>query len=196
MIRFLSFTLFAYLSVSILKGQALEDNLRYLDNSTLLKNGLYFNENQFKLNEPVQAEIKQIGEEQFLIKLNGDTLKDTVLWGFSINGKPYIWFEDSFNKIINLGKLCHFTHKELVEFSTVDAFGFPVVRTEVRLVHYYFDFEDTPLNYKVLNSKNIDSFLDKHQMNKNLKKNYKTNKRLMSTIRLINNTYPIYIPYE
>lgn len=185
-----------YLLIFKTLGQALDENVKQLDNNFLMKDGLYLDENQFKTNKPVDAEIRIIEKGEFIVEIDGDTINPLVTWGLAINGKPYVWYEDSYNKLINLGKICHFTHRELVEFNTVDAFGFPVVRTEERLVHYYFDFESVPIKFKLLNSSNIDIFLDEHKMNKNLKKNYKSNKRLMQTLRLINNTFPIYLSHE
>lgn len=177
-------------------SQALEENLKPFDNNFLMNDGVYLDALQFINNSPVSAEIEVLGDGQFLIQINGDTLRDTSLWGLSVNGKPYISFYGRFNKLINLGKICHFSHREIVEFSTVDAFGFPVIRTEERLVQYFFDFEKYPLEIKLLNSGNIDLFLDEHNMNKNLKKNYKSSKRLLHTLRYINNAYPIYLNYE
>lgn len=191
----LSTILILLFNASIVFGQALEENLRQLDNNFLFLDGLYLDFQQFKNNQPSEAEISIVNGD-FLIRYKGDTLKNITPWGISFNGKPCIFFDDDFDKLINLGKICHFSHKEIVEFNSVDAFGFPVVRREEQIVHYFFDIEKDSLKIHVLNSDNIDLFLDEHKMNKNLKKNYKTNKRLMYTLRLINNTFPIYMHYE
>lgn len=91
--------------------------------------GLYLNFDQLKNNNPIK--FNQI--INFTINSNNFSILDTIdniqfydsngvlnslskkeLWGYSVSGRPYIYFADKFNMLSNIGKISFFATTVLV----------------------------------------------------------------------------------
>ncbi len=177
-------------------GQALDEEVAFLDNNFLMNDGVYLSFDEFRSNSPNKAYLIKRHEDSIqFFTINGDSINRNI-WGYCINGRPYVYYNGEFNRIISLGKLCHFTNTELMEFTTVDAFGFPVTRREYRVNQLFFDVEKEQIDFRYLNRSNMEDVLEEINLGHSFKKELKSEKGLISILQTINRSIPIYITNE
>lgn len=171
-----------------------EDQILYRYNFAFEK-GIYLKYSEFQQNKPLF--IKPFERSGTTIKTFNDSANKLLpvnpnrVWGYTDGQQVYVAYEDAFWKILNIGKLNHFTAIIVTEYTTVDAFGFPVQRYTKTLNHLFFDF-DTGI-VQVLNKKNIKPYLENGVVKfKNMK--LKNTEDLILALQSINRVNPIYFP--
>ena len=118
-----------------------------------------------------------------------------LVWGYSDGKNIYISQEGAFWKLINIGKLSHFTAIVISRFPTVDAFGFPVDRYSKTLNQLFFDFSDGLV--KILNKENLMPYLENEAIDaKRLKRKLNRDEGLILALKSINQVQPIYFPVD
>ncbi len=160
--------------------------------------GIYLSFEEFKENAPSMKNayekrgddlyVKEDSSEKF-IRVDPDKV-----WGYSSGGNVYIALEDGFWRFIRIGALSHFTAVILVQFQTVDNFGFPVTQQSRSLRHMFLDFESGDVFE--LTSKNVEPFIEKEPL---LHKKYEKFKKirtpeLIQIIQAYNEIHPIRFP--
>lgn len=104
------------------------------DFSFYYKEGIYLDYNSFRNNSPVSLEsiiYPQTDDGLFFERIDTtETLifndkhgmsvpiKSDKIWGYSKNGKPYIFWADKFNLIPFVGSVCHFITTVTVRYTT------------------------------------------------------------------------------
>ncbi|MDD3739771.1 MAG: hypothetical protein PHH30_00885 [Bacteroidales bacterium] len=109
-------------------------NLTKYDFSFYYNEGVYLDFTSFRNNTPISLEsiiYPQSDDEYFFERI--DTVKTIVfidkygmnvslnadkIWGYSKNGKPYIYWADKFNLIPFIGSVCHFITTVTVKYTT------------------------------------------------------------------------------
>ncbi len=188
------------------------------DYSFKFKDGLYVDFSSFTNNSPIPFEsvIKPVFDNSFfdaldtanIISYNGKygntvTVYVSELWGYSKNGKPYIFWDGKFNLIPFVGKITHFiTRVKVIYRNYYDPFYSPygyapdASRTyqNEELKQYIINME----NGKVLeyNLENVSLFLkqDEYVYNEFMKlRKRKRTKQMFYYINLYNSRNPYYI---
>lgn len=182
-----------------LSAQAIEDNMRRYEAGFQFEKGIYLSFEAFVKNDPeLKVPFERSGSA---IKIYNDSaekmmyVNPDLVWGYSDGKHIYIAQDGAFWKIINLGKLSHFTAIVISRFPTVDAFGFPVDRYSKSLNHLFFDFADGKI--KFLNRENLMPYLENEAIDsKKLKRNLKKEEGLILALKAINKVQPIYFPID
>lgn len=112
------------------------------------------------------------------------------VWGYSINNNVYISYEDGFWKLINQGKLNHFSAIVIRYYQSYDSFGFMVNRATQVMTHLFFDRD----NGRVLTLEK-DNFKNYFEEDPKLEKYYKKlngNKtdKMILVLRAYNDRHP------
>jgi hypothetical protein len=177
-------------------GQAMDEDLIQFTDNYRFEEGVYLSFNEFKINKPSVKTFKVKGNS---IQLFNDSIKEYLpmnpdsVWAYSDSKNVYVSKEGQFWKIINLGKLCHFTAITLTKFQTVDTFGFPIERYSRTINHYFFDIGLGEV--VLLNEENLDVYLkDNLVLNKKFKKKIKKEIGLIVALKSYNELNPIYFP--
>lgn len=126
--------IFFALSLQHLYSQTDTTGLVKYDFSFSFKEGLYTDFNSFRNNTPLPFEslvYPDYADPDFFSQLDtantiifndkyGATagVSPSELWGFSRNGKPYIFYSDKSNLIPFVGSICHFITTVTVVYST------------------------------------------------------------------------------
>ena len=202
-------------------GQDTASLVKY-DYSFQFKDGLYITFSDLKNNNPVPYErvidppsdspdFFEMLDEAETISFNDQygaskEIKKSALWGYSKNGKPYVYWSDKFNLIPYIGNISYFMTTVKVYYTTggYDPFyssyyynNYYPVRTHQteELRQFLIDFgTGRVLDY---DSRNIEALLSKdpeiHKEYSKLGKR-KKNKKNLDYIRLYNNKFPLYMP--
>src|SRR5690606_29205123 len=101
-----------------------------------------------------------------------------------------ISYEDAFWKLINSGKLNHFTAIVLRSYQVIDPYGFPVEKVSKSLVHFFFERQRGEILY--LNKENMNRYMEEDTDLKKYYKKLKGNKteRLILTLKAYNQRNP------
>ena len=195
---------------------AQSDSLVAYDYSFSFKSGIYLNFNDFRNNSPLPFEsltYPDYSNNDFFDALDtisyityndkhgiSITLPYSSIWGFSKNGKPYIFWSEKTNLIPYVGSVCHFITSVKVLYSSYhDPFYDPYyynpsnrVYESEELRQFLIDMETGEiLEY---NLKNVETILKREpliydEFNKLSKR--KKNKQLFYFVRLYNERRPL-----
>lgn len=146
--------LFLFVAFSI-KGQ------NYVRPQIASQEGIFPEFEDFLKENPIPHKLVVRGSEVFFWD---ETLDREVkvppdeVWGYSINNNVYISYDGEFWKLINRGKLNHFSAIVVYYYQTYDSFGFMVNRASKTLTHLFFDIKDGVI--KNLNKENFEKYFD------------------------------------
>ena len=198
-----------------------KDTVKY-DFSFLFYDGIYLEYSNFKNNAPLNCNkiISPAGNAQdFFEKLNEAKtisfydengilveMDKSKIWGYSKNGRPYIYMTDKFNLIPTIGAISNFVAKIVVYHtnSYYDSFygynyynNYPRVYQTEELQQFLIDFETG--NVLPISVKNVESILSRlpelHKTYSKLRKRKKT-KKMFEYIRQYNEQMPIFFPID
>ena len=191
-----------------------DKNFRFID-------GIYFNFEQFKNNNPTNKNrlissldyesinfYEKLFENEIIFMFDDFGVKQQIdvnnLWGFSDNGIIYIRHEDDFNRIAIIGNICHFIANKTVYHSNYSPYNnyyydpySSQTTTSQELRQYIIDFKTGEVyNY---NYQNIEIILmndpelydEYHELSRRKRKKLK-----FVYIRKYNTKNPIFIPEE
>ena len=184
-------------SVVLLSSQSKND---YYYNQEEFVSGLYKTYDEFIYNKPsIQNElIKKSADLYFLDKTTNEEIfvDPNKVWGYAQKNNVYISYADNYWKLINTGKLNHFTAIVIHTYHTFDPYGFAQERVTKVLTHLFFDIDTGEI--KTLNRKNLQFYLDKDSELKKYYRNLKGNKeeKLILTLRAFNERHPVNSLYE
>lgn len=146
--------------------------------------GVYMGLDEFLENAPsYQRSLSKRGSE---LIMEGDSASEMIVidpnkvWGYSQGGNIYLSFEEAFWRIINIGRLCHFTAVIVTSFQTIDAFGFPTMQHSKSMEHLFLDTDSGEIYG--LNEEQLKPFLKKDPI---LLRKFES-KRRKKTVDLIN----------
>lgn len=163
----------------------------YFKNNSL-NDGAYKYHSEFIDNAPSYEIIEKKPSTLLVRDAFNDSLElqTSQVWGYTLNNNVYISHEGNFWKLINRGKLNHFTAIVLHYYQTVDPYGFAVERVSRSMVHFFFERESGEIFY--LNKENLKKFLDDDPILKKYYKKLKGNKteRLILTLKAYNERNP------
>ena len=198
---------------------AQKDTIKY-DFSFQFYDGIYLEYSNFKSNNPLSLNriISPAGNAQdFFEKLNeaktisfydenGILVNKSKIWGYSKNGKPYIYMMDKFILIPTIGAISNFVAKVTVYHtdSYYDPFYgynyynyYPKSYKTEELQQFLIDFETGSV--LPINIKNIESILlrfpELHKDYSKLGKRKKT-KKMFEYIKQYNEQVPIFFPID
>ena len=160
--------------------------------------GIYTTFEEFKRNDPaVITEFERRGSELYAYN---DSLEKMILidpakiWGYSQVGNIYISSNDSYWRIINIGRLAQFSAIAISVFRTVDSFGFPIEQETKSMQQLFLDME-TGKSY-ALTAENLTPYIDKEPLLKERFRNMKRvrDRELIVVLKAYNELHPIYFP--
>lgn len=165
----------------------------YVRPESNLKEGIYLDYQDFLYNTPLEVKLVKKGSDIFL--WNDSLKKEEILdpekvWGYSINNSVYVNYEAAFWKLINKGKLNHFSAIVIRYYQTYDSFGFMVNRASKELAHLFFDIGDGKI--KVLNKENFEKYFEEDpKLGKYYKKlNGNRTEKLILVLQAYNERHP------
>ena len=105
--------------------------------------GIYLSFEEFRLNKPAfKTDFERRGADVYIYNdsLEKMTLIDPQkVWGYSQAGNIYVSSNDSYWRIINIGRLAQFSAIAISVFRTVDSFGFPIEQETKRMEQLFLD---------------------------------------------------------
>jgi len=158
--------------------------------------GIYLTMEDFRQNKPTfTQDFERRGSQLYL---HDDSLKKMILvspkkiWGYSQVDNIYISYEDAYWRLINLGRLSHFSAIFVSTYQTVDAYGFPVERSSKRMEHLFLDFKSGKV--KQLTYENLEKYFKEEPMQYEAFKKLKRKKQqdLILALKAYNELNPIY----
>lgn len=165
----------------------------YVRPESSLKEGIYMEYKDFQDNNPIETPLVKKGSDiQIWDESKGKEvmLDPDKIWGYSINNNIYVSYEDSFWKLINQGKLNHFSAIVIRYYQTYDSFGFMVNRASKVLTHLFFDIADGKI--MLLNKDNFEKYFDEDPKLEKYYKKLKGNKteKLILVLQAYNERHP------
>lgn len=165
----------------------------YVRSENLAKEGIFFTYNDFTQNLPVEIKLFKRGSDIFFWD---DSLMEEVLldpqqvWGYSLNNQIYVSYSNAFWKLINQGKLNHFSAVVIQYYQSYDSFGFMVTRASKVLNHLFFDREDGQI--RLLSKGNLEKYFQEDELLKKYYKKLNGNKtdKLILVLQAYNERHP------
>ncbi|MEQ8625947.1 MAG: hypothetical protein RJQ00_00955 [Vicingaceae bacterium] len=160
--------------------------------------GIYTSFEDFKLNDPaVKTDFERRGADLYAYN---DSLRKMILidpekiWGYSQVGNIYISSNDSYWRIINIGRLAQYSAITISVFRTIDSFGFSVEQQTKSMQQLFLDME-TGKSY-ILSAENLMPFIDEQPLLKERFRNMKRikDRELILVLKAYNELNPIYFP--
>lgn len=160
--------------------------------------GIYLSFEEFKLNDPsFKTDFERRGADLFVYN---DSLEKMIsidpakVWGYSQVGNIYISSNDSYWRVISIGRLSHFSAIAISVFRTVDSFGFPIEQETKSMQQLFLDME-TGKTY-ILSAENLMPYIDEEPLLKERFRNMKRikDRELILVLKAYNELNPIYFP--
>ena len=155
--------------------------------------GVFLHYEDYLNKQPEKIKLIKKGSDIFFWN---ESLKTEVrldprkVWGYSINGNVYISYEDGFWKLINEGRLNHFSAIVIRYYQSYDSFGFMVNRPTQILTHLFFDSSDG----KILNldKENFKGYFEEEPKLEKYYRKLKGNKteKLILVLKAYNERHP------
>lgn len=160
--------------------------------------GLYLKLDEFIENQPpYQGPIERKGADLYI---QSDSSNEMILvnpnkvWGFSLGTNVYIAYDEGYWRLINIGRLSHFTAIVVTSFQTIDAFGFPTTQYSKTLQHLFVDTDSGEIY--ALTEKQLKPFLEKDPLllDRFEKMRKKKMADLIKVLKAYNELYPLEFP--
>lgn len=188
--------LFIFMTCTVF-SQAVEESDVLFDHTTDLVEGIYFNVNDIRLNNPsYKVNFETRGAKIFYKNPKGVEveLSPDSVYGYAFNNKIHLSFDGVFWRCVNIGSLTQFSEIKVISYIDYNPYNNATYERKKNVLRHLFLDLNTG-SFKQLKYSSLKPYIEKEaSLKKYIKKNNKAKyKELILILKAYNQLNPLYL---